>query len=154
VSGASRQAQPQETAGGEMMNLLHKFESVINVALLCLMSVVVLLTTVDLGWMIVKEMTTSPILMLNVGQILDLFAAVLVVLIGVELLDTIKVYIIDRTIRVELILSVGLVAITRKVIILDSAHMEGLTLIGIASVILSLAASYMLVKRTHTNTKK
>jgi uncharacterized membrane protein (DUF373 family) len=132
-----------------MMNLLHRFESVINVALLFLMSIVVLLTTLDLGWMIVKDIATPPLLMLNVSEILDLFAAMLVVLIGVELLDTIKVYIIDRTIRVELILSVGLVAITRKVIILDSAHMEGLTLIGIASVVLSLSASYMLVKRAH-----
>jgi uncharacterized membrane protein (DUF373 family) len=119
------------------------------VALLFLMSIVVLLTTLDLGWMIVKDIATPPLLMLNVSEILDLFAAMLVVLIGVELLDTIKVYIIDRTIRVELILSVGLVAITRKVIILDSAHMEGLTLIGIASVVLSLSASYMLVKRAH-----
>jgi uncharacterized membrane protein (DUF373 family) len=133
-----------------MLNLLHRFESVINVALLFLMSIVVLLTTVDLGWMIVKDIATPPLLMLNVSEILDLFAAMLVVLIGVELLDTIKVYITDRTIRVELILSVGLVAITRKVIILDSAHMEGLTLIGIASVVLSLSASYMLVKRAHT----
>jgi uncharacterized membrane protein (DUF373 family) len=132
-----------------MLNLLHRFESVINVALLFLMSIVVLLTTVDLGWMIVKDIATPPLLMLNVGEILDLFAAMLVVLIGVELLDTIKVYITDRTIRVELILSVGLVAITRKVIILDSTHMEGLTLIGIASVVLSLSASYMLVKRAH-----
>jgi uncharacterized membrane protein (DUF373 family) len=133
-----------------MLNLLHRFESVINVALLFLMSIVVLLTTIDLGWMIVKDIATPPLLMLNVSEILDLFAAMLVVLIGVELLDTIKVYITDRTIRVELILSVGLVAITRKVIILDSAHMEGLTLIGIASVVLSLSASYMLVKRAHT----
>jgi uncharacterized membrane protein (DUF373 family) len=132
-----------------MLNLLHRFESVINVALLFLMSIVVLLTTIDLGWMIVKDIATPPLLMLNVSEILDLFAAMLVVLIGVELLDTIKVYITDRTIRVELILSVGLVAITRKVIILDSAHMEGLTLIGIASVVLSLSASYMLVKRAH-----
>jgi uncharacterized membrane protein (DUF373 family) len=132
-----------------MLNLLHRFESVINVALLFLMSIVVLLTTVDLGWMIVKDIATPPLLMLNVSEILDLFAAMLVVLIGVELLDTIKVYITDRTIRVELILSVGLVAITRKVIILDSTHMEGLTLIGIASVVLSLSASYMLVKRAH-----
>jgi uncharacterized membrane protein (DUF373 family) len=132
-----------------MLKLLNRFESVINVLLLWLMMVVVLLTTVDVGWMIVKDILSPPILMLDVGEILDLFAAVLVVLIGVELLDTIKVYIIDRSIRVELILSVGLVAITRKVIILDSAHMEGMTLIGIATVVVSLSASYLLVKRAH-----
>ncbi len=133
-----------------MLKLLSRFESVINVVLLWLMMVVVLLTTVDVGWMILKDILSPPILMLDVGEILDLFAAVLVVLIGVELLDTIKVYMIDRSIRVELILSVGLVAITRKVIILDSAHMEGMTLIGIATVVVSLSASYLLVKRAHT----
>jgi uncharacterized membrane protein (DUF373 family) len=132
-----------------MLKLLNRFETAVNVVLLWLMMVVVLLTTVDLGWMIVKDILTPPILMLNVSEILDLFAAMLVVLIGVELLDTIKVYIIEKAIRVELILSVGLVAITRKVIILDSAHMEGLTLIGIAAVVVSLSGSYLLVKRAH-----
>ena len=129
------------------MKFLERFESLINVVLLCLMSVVVLLTTLDLGWIIVKEILSPSLLDLDIGEVLNLFAAILVVLIGVELLDTIKMYIIDRAIRVELILSVGLVAITRKVIILDSAHMDGMTLIGIASVVASLSAGYLLVKR-------
>src|SRR5271170_5224219 len=128
-----------------MLKLLGRFELIVNTALLCLMCVVVLLTTVDVGWMILKDISAPPMFMLTPGEILDLFAAMLVVLIGVELLDTIKVYIIDKKIRVELILSVGLVAITRKVIILDSTHADGLSLIGMAAVILSLAASYVLV---------
>jgi uncharacterized membrane protein (DUF373 family) len=97
--------------------------------------------------MIAKSVAIQPLLLLDDGGILNLFAAFLLVLIGVELLDTIKVYITQKTIRVELILSVGLVAIARKVIILDSAHLEGPSLIGIAALVLALGTSIFLVKR-------
>ncbi|HEY2675414.1 MAG TPA: phosphate-starvation-inducible PsiE family protein [Steroidobacteraceae bacterium] len=131
-----------------MMKLLKAFETGINAILLCLMCVVVLLTTFDLAWMIAKGVATQPQLLLDDGRILDLFAAFLLVLIGVELLDTIKVYITQQTVRVELILSVGLVAISRKVIILDSAHLEAQSLIGIAALVLALGTSFFLVKRS------
>jgi uncharacterized membrane protein (DUF373 family) len=111
------------------------------------MCIVVLLTTFDLAWMIAKDVVNQPLLLLDDGRILNLFAAFLLVLIGVELLDTIRVYITHQTVRVELIISVGLVAIARKVIILDSAHMEGLSLIGIAALVLALGTSFFLVKR-------
>jgi uncharacterized membrane protein (DUF373 family) len=41
-----------------------------------------------------------------------------------------------------------MIAIARKVITLDSGKIEGLTLIGIGFIILSLAAGYYLVKRS------
>jgi uncharacterized membrane protein (DUF373 family) len=130
-----------------MLRFLKIFETVINAILLCLMGVVVLLTTLDLAWKIAKGVAIQPLLLLDDGRILDLFAAFLLVLIGVELLDTIKVYITQQMVRVELILSVGLVAIARKVIILDSAHLEAESLIGIAALVLALGTSFFLVKR-------
>jgi uncharacterized membrane protein (DUF373 family) len=132
-----------------MIRILHKFESAINTTLLCMMAVVVLLTTIDLGWLIVKDIAVAPVLRLEVSELLDLFAAFLLVLIGVELLDTLKVYITDRKVHVEMILSVGLVAVSRKVIVLDTKQLDGLSLIGIGVLIISLAASYFLVKNAH-----
>jgi len=126
--------------------MLGKFEALINGALLILMAVVVLLTTIDLAWDIVQDIVAPPILRLDVSQLLDLFAAFLLVLIGVELLDTVKVYLTDKTIHLELILSVALVAISRKVIILDPKQLDGQILLGIAAIIAALAAAYWLVR--------
>jgi uncharacterized membrane protein (DUF373 family) len=135
--------------GSSVIRIIDRFESIINAALLIMMAVVVLLKTVDLGWTIVKDIAAPPVFLLEVSALLDLFAAFLLVLIGVELLDTVKVYITDKTVHVELILSVGLVAIARKVILLDVKHLDGLSLIGIGVIIIALAASYYLVRTVH-----
>ena len=48
----------------------------------------------------------------------------------------------------EVILAVGLVAITRKIIVLEPAHLEPLAMVGIAAIIVSLAVSFYLVHQT------
>jgi uncharacterized membrane protein (DUF373 family) len=79
--------------------------------------------------------------------LLDIFGYFLLILIGVELLETIKAYLSEHVVHVEIVLEVALVAIARKVIILDVKELPSLTLIGIAAVIVALAAAYYLEKR-------
>ena len=69
-------------------------------------------------------------------------------LIGVELVETVRSYIQDKTIHVEVILAVGLVAITRKIIVLEPAHMEPLSMVGIGAIIVALAVAFYLVHKT------
>lgn len=129
-----------------MLKLIGKVEHVINGALLAMLALVVLLATVDLGWIIVKDVLTPPIFLLDVEELLELFGAFLMVLIGLELLDTVKVFITHKTIHVEVVLLVGIIAIARKVVILEPNEMEALTLIGIAAIISSLTVGYYFVK--------
>jgi len=75
------------------------------------------------------------------------FSGVLLTLLGLELLDTVKVYFRDHQVRVEVILLVSLIAMGRHVLELDLHHTEPSLLIGIASLIVVLAASYYLVRR-------
>ena len=133
-----------------MTRLLHGFETAINAVLIVLMAVVLILTTIDLGWIIVRAIAAAPAFRLEVGQLLELFSAFLLVLIGVELLETVRIFVTDKSVHVELILSVGLVAITRKVIVLEPKQLDGLTILGIAAIILALAASYYLVRAART----
>jgi uncharacterized membrane protein (DUF373 family) len=135
-----------------MLRLVGKFETLINYVLLIMMAIVLILTTIDLGWTLIKDIFAPPAMLLEVTELLNLFAAFLLVLIGVELFETVKVYATDKSIQVELILSVGLVAIARKVIILDPKQLDGLSLIGIAAIILSLAAAYYVVKAARPGT--
>ena len=64
----------------------------INVALLVMLALVVLLATIDLSWIILKGVLTPPVFLLDVEELLELFGAFLLVLIGVELLGTIKTF--------------------------------------------------------------
>ena len=129
-----------------MLEALKKFEYVINTALLIMMGLVVLLATIDLGWVIVKDILTPPVLLLDVNELLELFGAFLLVLIGMELLSMVKGYIAEKTIHVEVTLVVGIIAIARKVVILEPKEMDGLTLLGIAAIIFALTLGYYFLK--------
>jgi uncharacterized membrane protein (DUF373 family) len=130
------------------MRLLHWFEKIINVSLLVMMPVVVALTTIGLGWSIIQDILAAPVLRLDATQLVDLFSMFLLVLIGVELLETVKAYMLDKSVHVEVIVSVGLVAITRKIVLLEPKALDGLSLIGIAAIIAALAGAYWALRRS------
>ncbi|MDW8072136.1 MAG: phosphate-starvation-inducible PsiE family protein, partial [Anaerolineae bacterium] len=57
-------------------------------------------------------------------------------------------YFQEHVIHAELVLEVAIIAIVRKVIILDVKELSSLTLIGIAAIIAALAGAYYLLKHT------
>ncbi|MEJ2098032.1 MAG: phosphate-starvation-inducible PsiE family protein [Deltaproteobacteria bacterium] len=130
-----------------MLLFLKKFENVIVRALIIMMIVVVLLSTIELGWIIVKDFLKPPLFLLIIGDLLEIFGFFMLVLIGIELLETIKAYLTENVIHVEIVLEVALIAIARKVIILDIEKYSGLTIVGTAGLILAVAAAYYAVKR-------
>jgi len=129
------------------MKYLEKIEKVIVLTLLMIMVAVVLLSTIELGWLIVKDVITPPIFILEIAELLDIFGMFLLVLIGVELLETVKMYLENKTVHVEVVFTVAMIAIARKVIILDVKESSSLTLIGIGVIIFALSAGYYLVRR-------
>lgn len=132
-----------------MTRLISKFEFLINSVLLVFIALVVLITTFQLGWQIVAAFVNPPLFHFDTNELLDIFGSFLLVLIGVELMNTVKIYLVDRNIHVEVILAVGLVAITRKVVMIDHKQLDGTSLIGIAVIIISLSVSYYLVRLSH-----
>jgi len=75
----------------------------------------------------------------------------LLVLIGVELLETVKMYLTQKTVHVEVVFTVAMIAIARKVIILDIKEVPSLTLIGISAIIVALSAGYSLFTTKKTD---
>ena len=130
-----------------MQTFLKKFEYVIVLCLIAMMVVVVVLTTVELGWIIIRDIITHPIILLEIDELLEIFGFFLLVLIGIELLETIKAYLATNVIHVEIVLEVALIAIARKVIILDIDKYESLTLVGIAALISAVALAFFVIKR-------
>ena len=130
-----------------MLDALKKFEHVVIVSLISMMVLVVLLATIELGWIIVKDIITPPIILLKITELLEIFGFFLLVLIGVELLETIKAYLLDKVVHVEIVLEVALIAIARKVIILDLEKYDGLTVLSMAGLILAVATAFYVVRR-------
>jgi uncharacterized membrane protein (DUF373 family) len=72
-----------------------------------------------------------------------LFAGVLLVVLGLELLDTLRNYFIEHRFRMEFLISVALIAVARHIIQLDYEHTSPWLVMAIALLIFSLAASYV-----------
>ncbi|MFZ0276031.1 MAG: phosphate-starvation-inducible PsiE family protein [Candidatus Sulfotelmatobacter sp.] len=132
-----------------MEALLTKVQKLIAVALAVLLVIVVTLSTVHLGFLIAEEIWTPPRFLIPVQGLLEIFSFFLLILIGVELLETLKAYLRKDVIHVRLVIEVALIAMARKVIILEPNTIPAATLFGVAALILALAVAFYFERQAH-----
>ncbi|MGA9975832.1 MAG: phosphate-starvation-inducible PsiE family protein [Candidatus Sulfotelmatobacter sp.] len=132
-----------------METLLTKAQKFIAIALAFLLIIVVALSTVHLGFLIAEEIWTPPRFLIPVQGLLEIFSFFLLILIGVELLETLKAYLRKDVIHVRLVLEVALIAMARKVIILEPSTVPALTLFGVAALILALGIAFYCERQAH-----
>ena len=129
-----------------MFRIIHKFEYGVVIVLVVLMAVVVLLATLELGWIIWKDLTSPPLFLLEIDELLDIFGLFMLVLIGIEFLQSIaKTHFSRTTNHAQVVVAVAIIAIARKVIITDVKDLPEFALLGMAGVTLALSASYYLL---------
>jgi len=101
--------------------------------------------------LVVRELGRSWSKIDSIAELQDavqaLFAGVLLVVLGLELMDTLRNYFIEHRLRVEFLISVALIAVARHVIQLDYEHDSPSLLIAIAVLMFSLAVSYVAVRK-------
>lgn len=120
--------------------------AIINI-LIVMMAAVLIFATIELGYFLVRNILQSEYLLLSLDNLMDLFGVFLLVLIGIELLDTIKVYLRENVIHVEVVVLVAIIAIARKVVVLKIEELPGEVIIGIGVLVASLALAYYLIKK-------
>lgn len=123
-------------------------QTVIIYTLIVLMTIVLLLATIELGYYIFKFVIESDNAILDLSQLMELFGAFMLVLIGIELLDTIRVYLKENVVHVEVVVLVAIIAVARKVVVLKLEDIDGMKIIGIALIIVALATTYYFIKKT------
>jgi uncharacterized membrane protein (DUF373 family) len=128
-----------------MAQVVARFEDVAVLFLMGLLMVVVAISILELGWLLFRDLTTPGTMLVDVEEMLELFGFFLLVLVGLELLTTLKSYLYDRVIHVEVVLEVSLIAVAQKVIILDT-RTGGLTLFGLAGLVMALALAFWVVR--------
>lgn len=137
-----------------MEKILNNFEKAIVMLLLGLMMLAVLASTIELAIILYQQLIKPPVFLLNLEEMLEVFGFFLMVLIGLELLETIKAYLDKDRIHVEVVFLVAIVAAARKVIILDYKTMTPEILYSISAVIVALGVGYFLVRRSLYESKK
>ncbi len=129
----------------KLINTLQKIISYGLKVLACLMCTVILWTIADLTLYIFKTMVEPPYLTFTLEEILATFGSFLIVLIAIEIFINIILYFKKNTGHVRLVLATALMAIARKVIILDYDNASNSQLFAIGAVIAALAVAYLLV---------
>ena len=127
---------------------LTKFQKILVAFLAWIMALVVLLATVDLIYVLAMDLISPPIGRLDISELMSIFADILLVLMGVELLETFKAYQLHNTINVQMVLLVALTAMSRKIIILElNENSNDTNLLGIAAIVIAFSAGYYLVRK-------
>jgi len=135
-----------------METLLTKAQKLVVVALAVLLIFVVVLSTVHLGFLVAAEMWKTPRFLIPVDGLLEIFGFFLLVLIGAELLETLKAYVSKDVLHLRVVLEVALIAMARKVIIEEPNSVSSMTLFGIAALILALGVAFYFERQTHGET--
>jgi len=122
------------------------FEKAIIFILLGVMMVVISLSLIDLIYQLVQLILSSDFLVLGIDQLFNLFGFILLLLISLELLQTIKMYLDEKIVHTEIVLEVAMIALARKIIIIDFEKVNSLNALAIAAILLALAIAYFLQK--------
>lgn len=137
------------------LKVLKSVERVIVGSLVVMMTLVLIFAAVDLGWLLFNDLFISePLFILSVNDLLELFGLFMLVLIGIELLETIiRTYVQRESFHVEVVLSVAIIAVARKIIIMDLKDMQPHSLLGIAAMTICLCAGYYLLRKSRLEAK-
>lgn len=112
-----------------------------------LMTLVIMWSVADVGWVLYERVMIAPVGLLNVNDILASFGAFMATLIAIEIFLNIVLYLRDDVLHVKLVLATALMAIARKVIVLDYKTLEPEYIWATAAVVFALSIGYWLVAR-------
>ncbi|WP_299873674.1 phosphate-starvation-inducible PsiE family protein [uncultured Cocleimonas sp.] len=112
-----------------------------------LMVLVIFWGVADVVFVLYEKLLSPPLFILEASDILKLFGAFLMVLIGVEVYQNIVLYLKTNIIPLKLVISTALVAIARKVIVLDFNDIGPMYILSTAAVTLALGITYFLIDR-------
>ena len=140
---------PGFTSDKSFIHLIEITEVIVSKLLALLMLVVIFACLADLAIFIFQEIL-SP----EVGgfsqTLFKTFGLFLNVLIALEILENITGYLKKHVLQVELVIVTSLIAIARKIIILDLKVTEGLEIIGLGFAILALSISYFIIRSSNS----
>lgn len=129
-------------------------ERAVVLSLLGMMLITIVISTVELGIIMYEQIVAPPFMLLDIDNLLEIFGFFLMVLIGLELFETIRIYLEESTVHVEVVMLVAIVAVSRKIIIIDYKDVEPMMNLSIAALVIALCAGYFLIKKMMQETRK
>ncbi len=137
----------------EVLKIVKFIERFVIIVLVFLMGLVVFFSAIELLIYIIRELIvdlSSEHLLIEKYELMKIFGLFFNVLIGLELFETVHLYLKDNIIHAEFVLLVGITAIARKIIILDYEQISETYILMLGILIASLALGFYLVRLGQT----
>ena len=129
----------------QFLHFTESVEVVVSKVLSLAMIFVIIFSVCDLLIFITKELINDHLTLFK-DTLFVIFGLFLNVLIALEILENITAYLKKHVIQVELVIVTSLIAVSRKIIILDLEKKTAADLIGLAAAIFALSISYLIVR--------
>lgn len=128
-----------------VLAFMHRILRIAAYVLAITMLIVILEGVVSVVRTVVLNMSQAPYLI--IPDIVKTFSAFLAVLIAYEIFANITLYIRSDVFPVKLVIATALMAVARKVIVLDLNELTALDVLGLGGLVLGLGVAYWLVSQ-------
>ncbi|HHE64664.1 MAG TPA: phosphate-starvation-inducible E-like protein, partial [Bacteroidetes bacterium] len=124
----------------KILSITHTVKKWMTVFVLIIMVFIVMASVVELAILLFQGVTnsTNSVLVLDINELFRIFGFVFMILIGFELLESIEMYFKNNVIHAEVVLLIAVIAVARKVILLDLEKYNPIAIIGLSLIILAL----------------
>ena len=132
------------------ISFIHLIKKWMSFVVLILMTLIVLISIVELGILLYFDIfdPTDDVLFLGIDELFRIFGFFFIILIGFELIESVEMYFRDNVVHAEVVLLVAVIAVSRKVILLDLDKYDPLAIVGLGVIIVALGGCYYLIKRS------
>ena len=135
--------------GGKMLKAVDLIEKYIVQALVVLLLLTIVMGTLELASIVISEIVEPPYFRVEINRLFEMFSIFLIVLVGLELLRSVKSFFVHGEINPEIVIQAAIIAIGNKLITLDIKHTAPEMLAGLGAVLLGLAVMYYVLKKAH-----
>ncbi len=139
--------KPPSSFDDPVISVLHSLIKFAVRILAILMVLVIFWGVADVVYVLYQQLSKPPIFILTISDLFKLFAAFLVVLIAIEIFQNITLYLRSDVIPLKLVVATALMAISRKIIIIDFNEVSFMYILASATVVISLGITYFLIDK-------
>jgi uncharacterized membrane protein (DUF373 family) len=136
-----------EAHSDPLIRFLHRIIRIAIKILAVLMVLVIIWGIGDVIYVLYLRLGTPPYFLLDINDIFQTFGAFMAVLIAVEIFINIRLYLGTNTLPIRLVTATALMAIARKVIVLDLDKTSADYVLAIAAVTLALGVTHWLISK-------
>ncbi|HOK08323.1 MAG TPA: phosphate-starvation-inducible PsiE family protein [Candidatus Hydrogenedens sp.] len=111
-----------------------------------IMVFVIAYSAIDIVSVVMSKIWNVPKFLLTVDDLVDIFGAFLGVLIAIEIYENIVLYLREDAIHVKTVVATALIAVSRKVIIMDFNKVEPFNVLALGVLVIAVAVAYWFVK--------